>query len=160
MTTQLFILNCVYHHTRKNPSNEPYAWNFRNVNVEALCISLDQEDWSNVNTLDIDTIYNCWFTTFLEILSQQIPRKNITVRPRDKLWKAQSTVENFITSTRRVSLGSATKKRNLTTSLIRKAKTQYYKKINANLADPQTSSKKWWSTVKSLTRNNRSQGRK
>ena len=44
------------------------------------------------------------------------------------------------------------RQRNLTTSLIRKSKSQFNRKLNADLNNPELCVKKWWSIAKSLTK--------
>ena len=48
-------------------------------------------------------------------------------------------------------MGTLSSQRNRTTSLIRKAKNSYHKKLNADLCDVQSiSNKKWWGLVKQV----------
>ena len=107
-------------------------------------------------------MYKNWFDCFRGIVESYIPRKTVTIRPRDKPWM-NTTVRRAIRKRNRlpkihcrvkslVSWEKYRQQRNYTTALIRYNKQKYYKKLNSKLQDPSISNKNWWGIVKSLNR--------
>jgi hypothetical protein len=63
-------------------------WNFNNVDFPALNIAVLGIDWYSLfdSEFDIDNVYNTWVAPFHTIIEKYIPRKTVTIRPRDKPW--------------------------------------------------------------------------
>jgi len=144
------------------------VWNFNNVNSQELNGELLRTDWNYVldDQLDIDLIYDKWFSCFQSIVEKYIPLKTIIIRSRDKPWM-KSNVRLAIRKRDRLlrihnSLKTCSsweryrRQRNYTVSLIRHAKKAYHEKANNELSDPKINKKKWWSITKRLCGNNTS----
>ena len=93
----------------------------------------------------------------MSIVESFIPRKNVTVRPRDKPWMTNEIRRAIRRRDRLLKAHSRCKsngsweryrvQRNLVVSLIRIAKIDYNVKINQALCDPLISAKRWWGRV-------------
>jgi hypothetical protein len=124
--------------------------NLLNINYEDICM----------NTDNIDDLYCKWYETFREALEFSIPNRIVTIRPRDKPWMS-SDIRKAIRKRNRLLKYFCRHKsprawenyrvqRNLTTFLIRTAKTKYYTNLSDKLQDPEIGQKKWWGIIKSL----------
>ena len=148
--------------TFKCTSYKREIWNFNNVDFPGLNIAVLGIDWFSLfdSEFDIDNVYNTWVAQFHAIIEKYIPRKTVTIRPRDKPWM-NGIVRRAIRRRNRLlrihnkkrtelSWENYRRQRNLTTTLIRQAKQTYYDKVNAELSNPLTNIKKWWSISKNL----------
>ena len=113
-----------------------------------------------MNTDNIDDLHCKWYETFREALEFSIPNRIVTIRPRDIPWMS-SDIRKAIRKRNRLLKYFCRHKsprawenyrvqRNLTTFLIRTAKTKYYTNLSDKLQDPKIGQKKWWGIIKSL----------
>jgi hypothetical protein len=74
--------------TFKCTSYKREIWNFYNVDFPGLNIAVLGIDWFSLfdSEFDIDNVYNTWVAQFHAIIEKYIPRKTVTIRPRDKPW--------------------------------------------------------------------------
>ena len=74
--------------TFKCTSYKREIWNFNNVDFPGLNIAVLGIDWFSLfdSEFDIDNVYNTWVAQFHAIIEKYIPRKTVTIRPRDKPW--------------------------------------------------------------------------
>ena len=103
-------------------------------------------------------MYDRFFSLFISIVKSFIPRKTVTIRPRDKPWMTNSIRclirkrDRLLKAYSRVKTAANWKRyrthRNLVVAKIRLAKVTYDAKISQVLSDPLTSAKKWWGIVK------------
>ena len=139
---------------------------YNNTNIPALIESFANADWDNVfcnSPSDFDVLYNNWFQLFKNIVDLYIPCKQVTIRPKDKPWMNSLIRRNIRKRDRFLKKFSSTKnsalwecyrrQRNFVVTIIKKAKKDYNDKINGLLANPSTSSKKWWNITKSIYKN-------
>ena len=100
-------------------------------------------------------------TYILNICQNYIPNEVITINDRDQPWitptiKLQITKKNmlykkFIQNGRKIAdLDSLQEARSALKDLIQESKTKYYNRLSAKLSDPKTSSKAYWSILKSF----------
>lgn len=173
---------CISHYTLSPPANcdhnvvvatfnlsiprpkayKRYIWNFKSVDVNSLNHSLSTFNWENLfdSFVDIDTLYDTWFSTFTLIVKKFISLREVTIRPRDKPWmtgkirrsirKRDRLLRKFRSTNSLADWNKYKKQRNLTVSIIRKEKVLYFAKVNSMLCDPKLNAKKWWGVVKSL----------
>ena len=142
-----------------------FIWDFKSVLPNDLNDDLIRTNWHELTSknCDINVFYKEWFSIFKQCIEKHIPYKEVVIRPRDKEWmncKVRSAIRKrnrLLKKFDRIkSIGNWNnykQQRNLTTSLIRDAKANYYLKLNNDLSNPSLCKKKWWSTVKSLYNN-------
>ena len=137
-------------------------WDFSKIDYTVLhtnLLNINYED-NCMNTDNIDDLYCKWYETFREALEFSIPNRIVTMRPRDKPWMS-SDIRKAIRKRKRLLKYFCRHKsprawenyrvqRNLTTFLIRTAKTKYYTNLSDKLQDPEIGQKKWWGIIKSL----------
>ena len=120
---------------------------YNNTNIPALIESLANADWDNVfsnSPSDIDVLYDNWFQLFKNIVDLYIPCKQVTIRPKlDKPWMNSLIRQNMRKRDRFLNKFSSTKNSTLW-ERYRRQRNFVVTKINGLLANPSTSSKKWW----------------
>lgn len=139
---------------------------YKNLNTRALIESLANAHWDIVfgnSPSDIDVVYDNWFKLFKNVVDLYIPCKQVTIRPKDKPWMNSLIRRNIRKRDRFLKKFSLTKnsvlweryrrQRNFVVTIIKRAKKDYNDKINRSLANPATSSKKWWNITKSFYKN-------
>ena len=87
-------LNCQKH---KPKSFSREIWNLNDVDIDGLNSTLSSVDWNDVfdaTPLDIDVIYQRFFSLFVSTVESFISHKNVTIRPRlygEKLSRARGS---------------------------------------------------------------------
>ena len=136
-------------------------WNLTNIDVTKMCEAFSilnrEELFTDEN---VNVVYDKWFQSFHQVLENHVPHRTVVIRPRDKPWMNSLIRKSIRKRDRLLKLNSRYKtvstwerykqQRNLTTSLIRSRKMEYYKNLNLKLQDPNLGSKKWWGLVKSI----------
>ena len=57
------------------------VWCFSDGDFDAAASLIDEHDWDFLKTADIDAAWSAFKSTFLEIMSKCIPKKEIYIRP-------------------------------------------------------------------------------
>lgn len=139
-----------------------HIWNFSEVNISELNKELNEIELISIieNISHVDDLYSQWFSQVYNIVCKYIHNKTVIIRPRDKPWfnskirsairKRNRLLKKFNKQKTTIAWESYKAQRNNTTRLIRKAKNDFYFKLNQQLSDSATAPKKWWSCVKSM----------
>ena len=147
-------LNHNYKHT---------VWDFKNANMVALNDALLNAPWDVGFDIfnDIDDIVMYWSSLLMQVASDFIPNRIVTVHPKEKPWvnadlKKMIRRRNLLWRRYKRS-GSAdhyaTFKllRNRVVSLNRQLRNVYYSGLGEELSSPTMPGRKWWKTVKQVT---------
>ena len=156
--------NC-HHQITFHHSPFPYerlVWNFKKSNNDAIKKAIELVNWnflfSNKSVHEQVTIFN---QTLMNIFSNYIPNKLITVDDKDPPWINESIKKKIMVKKYASKSFSANKKnydaylklQTITTKLsemILKRKEDYYRLLSNKLNDPHTSAKSYWSILKAL----------
>ena len=130
----------------------------KNYTSEALTAALERLDWSNVlNCSSVEKAWECFKTNFLHVIDQLTPMKSARVKARTEPWINADITEaiairnklhsKFIKNRSEQLFNEYKKQRNVTTNMIKKAKSNHYKeKVQENSNNTQ----KLWKTLKQL----------
>ena len=129
------------------------VWDFKNANFDLFREKLLNTNWDFIDEYDnIDTITDMFTEKFIEVGKFTIPNKECYIRGKDKPWM-HNEIRKQIRIRRRVHRIAKRVKtaeywqryrtqRNKVTSLVRKNKENYYKRLADNInLDTQKSSK-------------------
>ena len=122
-------------------------WNLTNIDVTKMCEAFSilnrEELFTDEN---VNVVYDKWFQSFHQVLENHVPHRTVVIRPRDKPWMNSLIRKSIRKRDRLLKLNSRYRtlstwgrykqQRNLTTSLIRSRKMEYYKNVNLKLQDP------------------------
>ena len=144
------------------PPYERLVWNFKKSNNDAIKKAIELVNWnflfSNKSVHEQVTIFN---QTLINIFSNDIPNKLITVDDKDPPWMNESIKKKIMPKKYACKSFNANKKnydaylklQTITTELsemILKRKEDYYRLLSDKLNDPHTSAKSYWSILKTL----------
>uniref|UniRef100_A0A669EJS2 Reverse transcriptase domain-containing protein n=1 Tax=Oreochromis niloticus TaxID=8128 RepID=A0A669EJS2_ORENI len=142
-----------------------YKRNFKIFNEQAFQYDLSMANWEYLNLIpDIHLAWDYFKKIFMKILNKHAPIRKIRVKGRENPWFSSELSESI--HQRNVTWAKARKSDSLTdwldfrklrnkcTTLIKKAKSEYYLSVTSeNLNNPQ----KFWKVIKSLSINKTSQ---
>ena len=126
------------------------VWNYAEADWERGCQLIRAFDWNTLLSNDINAAWINWHHMFINIMDKDIPqvilspRRNLpwmsaaiikAIKKRDSFFKKEGVTPRFKSA------------RNRVTSLLRKAKRQYFHRIKSS--EP----KKFWKFVKALSKN-------
>ena len=136
------------------------VWDFKNANFDLFREKLLNTNWDFIDEYDnINTITDMFTEKFIEVAKSTIPYKECYIRGKDKPWM-HNEIRKQIRIRRRVHkiakrVNTAEywlryrTQRNKVTSLVRKSKENYYKRLADNInLDTQKSSKSCWKLCK------------
>ena len=141
---------------------ECLVWNFKKSNNDAIKKAIKLVNWnflfSNKSVHEQVTIFN---QTLMNIFSNYIPNKLITVDDKDPPWMNESIKKKIMAKKHACKSFNANKKnydaylklQTISTKLseiISKRKEDYYCALSDKLNDPHTSAKSYWSILKTL----------
>ena len=144
------------------PPYERLVWNFKKSNNDVIRKAIELVNWnflfSNKSVHEQVTIFN---QTLMNIFSNYIPNKLITVDDKDPPWMNESIKKNIMAKKNACKSFNANKKnydaymklQTISTKLseiISKRKEDYYCALSDKLNDPHTSAKLYWSILKTL----------
>ena len=144
------------------PPYERLVWNFKKSNNDAIKKAIELVNWnflfSNKSVHEQVTIFN---QTLMNIFSNYIPNKLITVDDKDPPWMNESIKKKIMAKKHACKSFNANKKnydaylklQTISTELsemILKRKEDYYCVLSHKLNDPHTKAKSYWSILKTL----------
>ena len=144
------------------PPYQRQIWHYSRANVEAIQLCLNNIDWDREFLhRSIDEQVVLFNTYLLNICQNYIPNEVITINDRDQPWitptiKLQITKKNmlytkYIQNGRKIAdFHTLEATRNTLKYLIQESKKKYYNRLSGKLSDPKTSSKAYWSILKSF----------
>ena len=144
------------------PPYERKIWHYGNSNIEAIRSSLNNIDWdrlftnANVNRL-VEIFNNC----ITNVFNNYIPHETITIDDKDPPWltpriKKKISDKNTLykeylqNGKSQIDFNKVHDACNLINELIVENKKSYYNRIIRKLSNPKTSSKAYWSTLKTF----------
>ena len=144
------------------PPYERTVWHFKHANSDHIKRAIDIFDWeSALNHIDANDPVSLFNSTILNIISNFIPNETITCDHRDLPWM-NSFIKNLIHAKYNFYKKFVRKSNNMyhdyafknlqnhLNQSIQIAKQNYVNKIAQRLGDPSTSSKCYWSLLKTL----------
>lgn len=149
--------------TYKSLTYKKNIWKFEEANITAIENELNQTDWSFIlNGDNMNEIANQFEEVILSTAQKFIPKVTFTKRPNDKPWmtneirkcmRQRNRLYNKAKRTRQTSHWQKYKdKRNEIVDIIREAKSDYNKKLEEKIADPNLSPKDWYRLVNDITK--------
>ena len=133
-------------------------WDLKNANMVALNDSLLNAPWDVGFDIfnDIDDIVMYWSNLLMQVASDFIPNRIVTVHPKEKPWvnaDLKKMIRRCNLLWRRYKRLNATFKllRNRVVSLNRQLRNVYYSGLGEELSSPTMPGRKWWKTVKQVT---------
>ena len=144
------------------PPYKRTVWDFKRADINSINKCICAFDWDKAfRGKDINTQIITFSETLLNIFSNYIPNKKIVCDDRDPPWindniKRKLIAKNIIYRTfikNGRNNNDYMKFENIRqeiSDLINTSKTNYYNKLGAQLNNPQTSSKKYWSILKTF----------
>ena len=138
------------------------VWNFKKSNNGAIKSAIELVDWnflfSHKNVHEQVVIFN---QTLMNIFSNYIPNKLITVDDKDPPWMNQYIKKKILDkkvackffNTNNKNYDSSLKPQTMSTELsemILKRKNDYHRQLSDKLNDPEISAKAYWSILKTL----------
>ena len=144
------------------PPYERQIWYYDRANVDAIRRCIDSFDWNRAFTgKDVHKQVEIFNSTLSNIMNNYIPNKVISFDDRDAPWITNtikkkilfknSLLRNYLKNGKTLNDFSKVEyARNELITLIEEGKKVHYDRINAKLRDPNTSSKTYWSILKSL----------
>ena len=144
------------------PPFEKTVWHLKHANSDHIKRAIDIFDWeSALNYIDANDQVSVFNSPILNIISNFIPNETITYDDRDAPWM-NSFIKNVIRATDSFYKKFVRKSNNMyhhddfknlqnhLNQSIQIAKQNYVNKISQRLGDPNTSSKCYWSLLKTL----------
>ena len=144
------------------PPYEKTVWHFKHANSDHIKREIDIFDWeSALNYIDANDQVSVFNSIILNIVSNFIPNETITCDDRDPPWM-NSFIKNLIRAKDNFYKKFVRKSNNMyrrcafkhlqnhLNQSIQIAKQSYVNKIAQRLGDPNTSSKCYWSLLKTL----------
>ena len=144
------------------PPYERTVWHFKHANSDHIKREIDIFDWeSALNYIDANDQVSVFNSIILNIVSNFIPNETITCDDRDPPWM-NSFIKNLIRAKDNFYKKFVRKSNNMyrrcafkhlqnhLNQSIQIAKQSYVNKIAQRLGDPNTSSKCYWSLLKTL----------
>ena len=136
------------------PPYQGYVWDFKRARIDSIRKAIKMVDWNfmflNKNVHEQVSILN---TTLMNIFSNYVPNKYITVDDKDPSWMTEA-IKTKINSEKSLSKSkNFIQLQNLAidiSELISVRKEEYYDNLSKKLNDPNTSAKTYWSILKSF----------
>ena len=151
------VSSCLNHNYKRT------VWDLKNANMVALNDALLNAPWDVGFDIfnDIDDFVMYWSNLLMQVASDSIPNRVVTVHPKEKPWvnadlKKMIRRRNLLWRRYKRS-GSAdhyaTFKllRNRVVSLTRQLRIVYFSGLGEELSSPTMPGRKWWKTVKQVT---------
>ena len=154
------IYACLKFPHDKTQSFKRMVWDFKNANFDLFREKLLNTNWDFIDEYDnIDTITDMFTEKFIEVAKFTILKKECYIRGKDKPWmhneiRKQIRIRRKVHRiAKRVNIAEYwlryRTQRNKVTSLVRKNKENYSKRLADNInLDTQKSSKSWWKLCK------------
>ena len=149
--------------TLKKPVTKTFKrkiWLYEKGNYDELRTKVSEFDWNNVRNEDTNQYALNFSSKLLEISSDCIPTKFITLRPQDVPWmnnnirklmkKRNRLYKKYKNNKSPEKYNSYKKIRNEVTQILRKSKTEFIASLAYKLKNTNLSSKDYWKTLKSL----------
>ena len=144
------------------PTYKRLVWDYKKANIDTINLAIKSFNWENAfNGKDINSQVKLFNETLLNIFSNFIPNKIKTFRDSDPPW-INDDIKSKIKLKHKLYHRYLRHKRNKEDfakvehlcneidNLIFKSKKEYYQNINRKLNDPLTSSKTYWSIMKTF----------
>ena len=141
------------------------VWDYRNADFETCNDCISSLNWNSIISPENSMDENCQtFTkTFIEIIKNCVPQKEVTIRLKDKVWfnfelrreirKRDRLRKLARRSNSDSNINKYKKQRNHVNNLKKHAKEQFYFNVNTILDDFSSSnSKSYWSLIKKLVK--------
>ena len=156
---------CLLFRKRKHLSYKRRMWQFSKTDFKSYKEAIHNYNWNDCLALDdINSMANTWTENLLTIAKATIPNKLVTVRPDDKPWynnhlrhlslKKNRHYKQFKKDPSDVSWNRYKEARNIYIRELTLAKEQHENEKYDFLRNDSKSSKKWWSIVRSVQKNN------
>lgn len=139
--------------------------NLKQFNEQAFHHDLSVVNWEKIGLLpDVELAWTYFKESFMEIVNKHAPLRKVRIKGRENPWFSQTLADNIHKRNRAWDKARQTdtstdwsafkQLRNKCTSLIKKAKSEYFLSVTTeNLNDPQ----KFWKVIKSLSVNKMTQ---
>ena len=130
-------------------------WRYAHADFERANMLLDEINWDELLIGDVDQMWAAWEAEFMSIMHQCIPTVNLSAKQNvpwlhkglTKAMRARNLAFRHMKRTRRSAhLLDYKRKRNKVANMIKKAKSNYFKKFNPS--NPKT----FWKATKYLTK--------
>ena len=149
--------------TYKAQSFKKTMWKFEEANIAGIEEQLDSTDWSFISTnSNINEITQTFEEILMKASNDYVPKITFTVRPNDKPWmnseirkeirKRDRLYHKAKISKSQIHWQNFKNKRNEVIDLIRSAKSNYMKKLQSSLSDPNLKPKAWYKIVNEITK--------
>ena len=142
------------------------VWNYHQMNIDAFIHTFENKDWSVIYNMEIDDAITALTEFILDASSQCIPKRNITVKEKDKPWvsnvlKREIRKRNKLFQKARVSKEEEDWKkwrlqRNLVTCMNRKYKEKQYTHQVKRLSESKLNPYKYHQILKGMIGRKRS----
>ena len=138
------------------------VWDYKRASVNSIKVSLDQVNWPTIlSNKNVHQQVNLWNSIILNILTNYVSNKVITIDDKDPPWttdfiKSKIEWQNSIYRTFENSSKNLAQYNILQQAitevcdLIYEKKDDYYNALAKKLSDPATSSKTYWSILKTF----------
>ncbi|XP_019222699.1 uncharacterized protein LOC109204916 [Oreochromis niloticus] len=139
--------------------------NLKQFNEQAFHHDLSVVNWEKIGLLpDVELAWTYFKESFMEIVNKHAPLRKVRIKGRENPWFSQTLADNIHKRNRAWDKARQTdtstdwsvfkQLRNKCTSLIKKAKSEYFLSVTTeNLNDPQ----KFWKVIKSFSANKMTQ---
>ena len=143
------------------PAYERKIWDFSRADQRGIMLALNAIDWdTSFLGLDVEARVNLLSEYILNIFSNFVPNKTITIRDKDALWMTPEIKQMLLDKAKIYrrwrkwknpidgqALDEMVDRCRLA---IKTAKDNYFSRLGNTLNDPNIGSKKYWSTLKQL----------
>jgi hypothetical protein len=139
-----------------------HVWDYTKGDFDQLNKDIDDFPWATIfeSDNDINTVSTNWTNTFLTLCKENIPNRNIKVKPRDAPWfthECKTSIRDRNRLYNRFRRNRTTFSENLwknkakeTRVVLNLARLHHKQKMMDILSDPTIAAKKYWSLVKRI----------
>ena len=147
------------------PLYEREIWHYQKANIENIRKEIDQFPWAmRFTNIDVNEKLNLFNKSIKDIIRNYIPHETITCGDRDPPW-INKDIKELIHEKNQAYKSYRQNKYNIFSvhqfellqsklnSLIEKSKSNYYARLSKKISYPMTSSKSYWSILKTFLNN-------
>ena len=147
------------------PLYEREIWHYQKANIENIRKEIDQFPWAmRFTNIDVNEKLNLFNKSIKDIMRNYIPHETITCGDRDPPW-INKDIKELIHEKNQAYKSHRQNKNNIFSvhqfellqsklnSLIEKSKSNYYARLSKKISYPMTSSKSYWSILKTFLNN-------
>ena len=147
------------------PPYERHIWHYNKADIVSIRRALELFDWNQTfQNIDVNKQVEIFNSTILNIFKNYVPNEKIIVNEKDPPWITQTIkyrisqihklYDSFIYKGKRnADYESVIVATNNLNQLINNSKSEYYNRLSTKLVESNTSSKAYWTILKSLFSN-------